>query len=139
MRDYGDPDVVLPRGTAVEARLGGGIHFFPGKVTRAPGEVANTDGTYAVQYKNGAWESNVARFLIRTVAGTSMNKADLRQNVQMVTTSKMKHDVTPQSLRERLMQVINAPLSDVLKVDPERDLERDLESTCVLILHTGNV
>ena len=104
---YTSASDILGRGTRVEARLGGGISYFPGTVTRAPYEVANTDATYGIQYDNGAWEPSVLRTHIRHRARThaaATAQTDPRRRSDWATTSALKSDTSEQVMRRHLME-----------------------------------
>jgi hypothetical protein len=57
--EIGDKDK-LAAGTSIEARFGGSVTYYPGKIDKM-----NRNGTYSILYEDGDSESAVARDLIR--------------------------------------------------------------------------
>ena len=106
---------ILPPGTRVEARYGGegtGLlsrapvnilysRWYPGRITRSPKMVGNTDETYGIQYDNGLWEPDVTRDRIRRF-GTLVRERDHRKTYRIIKTTRMRHDITASELRDRL-------------------------------------
>ena len=51
--------MMLPAGQRIEARFGGKLKYFPGRIVKA-----NDDGTYEIRYDDGDTEISVAPDLI---------------------------------------------------------------------------
>ena len=130
--DEGHPLDIIKEGTRVEARFGGegtgllnrepidtpSSKWYPGRVTRAPKSVGNTDGTYGIQYENGLWEPDVTRDRIRRL-GALKHSDDFRGKYRIVKTSRLSHDITASSLRDKLQRELGTGLLFVDRMGPD--------------------
>ena len=123
---------IIPVGTRVEARFGAvgtGLlsrtpvnvlaeRWYPGRVTRSPKSVANTDGTYGIQYENGLWEPDVTRDRIRRINWLD-ESSDHRKKYRVVKTTRLPYDIAASALRDQMQNELGTGKLSVDRIGPD--------------------